>query len=457
MATKIKNGVHGCSDANGYISPKRKEVLNKLEEIQDRKLGIMMHWSPASQLGIFESWPMVDNEGSWSQVDIDWTNDKEVFRQQYRNLYKTFDPIRFEPKKWASFAKECGFKYLLFTTKHHDGFCMWDTKTTDYKITNEDCPFSKNMNADIVKNLYNAFREEGLGIHTYFSKPDWSSSDYWSDQFDWPEGKTDRNPNYDVEKNPELWEAFVDYTHMQLKELMTDYGQIDCLWLDGGWVKPTNRHQDIRLGEIVEHIRDTSQPGLVCVDRTVGGDYENFITPEQSIPSEPIFAPWESCITLGRKFSFHYEDEFKPARDIVHILIDIVAKGGNLALNIAPQPDGRLPEKGKEVLRSMGAFLKECGDAIYGTRVCAPYRMGNYAFTKKDSTIYVFYLYEENDQVREEFVIPLDAEDITAISMMNDKCGLTYRMIDGHIHLKVQRENESVPPYADVFCIELNA
>ena len=195
MGDNIINGVHGASDARKYVQPTDQLVLKKLEEFQDRKLGFMMHWSPATQLGVVESWAMVDKDREWSQMDVDWTEDMDEFREQYKNLQTTFNPIRFQPEKWAKLAKDNGFKYMLFTTKHHDGFCMWDTKTTDYKITSENCPFSKHKYADTVKHLYDAFRKEGIGIHTYFSKPDWSSEYYWSPEFEWPNGETHRNPN----------------------------------------------------------------------------------------------------------------------------------------------------------------------------------------------------------------------------------------------------------------------
>lgn len=455
MGNEVINGVHGCSSEEQYIAPKQPEVLAKLEEFQDRKLGFMMHWAPVTQLGILESWAMVDTEASWSQREIDWTEDMDEFRKEYRELHKTFNPIRFQPEDWAKLAKECGFKYLLFTTKHHDGFCMWDTKTTEYRITSENCPFHKHPKRDIVGELYNAFRGEGLGIHTYFSKPDWDSDYYWSKDHSWPDNKTDRNPNYSIEENPELWESFVDYTHRQITELMTQYGEIDCLWLDGGWVSPHNLGQDIRLREIVEKMRATSQPGLLCSDRTVGGLYENFITPEQSIPDKPIFVPWESCITLGRSFSYHYDDQYKSPRLIIQLFIDIVAKGGNLALNITPQPDGRLPKEGTEVLRELGAFLEACGEGIYGTRVCAPYREGQYAFTKKGKKIYVFYLYEEEEEQKTCYRIPLSLQDtVSQVRCLSQDVELIYTVADDEMHITLDGKIQDTP-YVDVFCIEI--
>lgn len=395
----VNNGVHSYTAIEEYVAPQNSVVAEQLRHFQDQKLGLMMHWSAGSQLGIYESWCMSDDSAHWSKKDVDWTEDMALFREQYRGMAKSFNPVRFQPEEWAELAYSCGFKYLLFTTKHHDGFCMWDTKTTDYKITDQSVPFSTHQYADICRHLFDAFRRKGLGIHAYFSKPDWDSPYYWSPGHQSLDGKTQRNVNYNVEENPELWNKYVNYTHDQITELMTDYGKIDALWLDGGWVRADNKGQDLKIGEIAEEIRTATQPHLLVADRTVGGAYENFITPEQTVPSEAIPVPWESCVTLGKRFSFNYDEEFKSAREIIHLLINVIAKGGNLALNIAPQPDGRLPQRGIAVLKELGGFLKQNGEAVYGTRACAPYVNDDVAFTKKENYIYVFYLYDEDQLI----------------------------------------------------------
>lgn len=454
----LNNGVHEYTEAKDYIYPSNPKVLEALEKFQDQKLGIMMHWSPASQLGIFESWCMSDDSSAWSKQDVDWTDDMDEFRQQYRNLSTTFNPIRFQPEAWAEFAKENGFQYLLFTTKHHDGFCMWDTQTTDYKITGPNTPFCSHRYADICRHLFEAFRDKGMAVHAYFSKPDWSSPFYWSPDFSAPDGKTGRNVNYDISEHPELWEKFIQMTHQQITEIMTNYGRIEALWLDGGWVRHDNKGQDIRIGEIVERIRATTQPHLIAADRTVGGLYENFITPEQTVPEQPILVPWESCVTVGKRFSFVYDEEFKSPRQLVHLLIQIIAKGGNLALNIAPQPDGRLPSKGLETLRELGTFLKRNGEAVYGTRACAPYLADGMAYTRKENTVYAFYIYEEDTiETRKEFILP-NFNGVCHVSLLSDDGEIGVEQLEGDLmRLQVMSRTCAGIPYADVFKIELNA
>ncbi|MFD2329604.1 alpha-L-fucosidase [Cohnella sp. GCM10020058] len=449
------NGIHDYT-AEGYVQPDRPEVLESLERFGDRKLGLMMHWSSACQLGIYESWCMSEDSAAWSKQDVDWTDDMDEFRRQYRGLRTTFNPIRFQPDAWADLAKECGFEYLLFTTKHHDGFCMWDTQTTDYKITSPNTPFHAHKHADIVRHLFDAFRERGIAVHAYFSKPDWSSPDYWSPAFAWPDGRTDRNVNYDVSEHPERWERFVRFTHAQIRELLTHYGRIEALWLDGGWVRPDNKGQDVRIGEIVEEIRATTQPHLLAVDRTVGGAYENFITPEQTVPDEPILVPWESCVTVGKRFSFNFDDTFKSPRQLVHLLVGIIAKGGNLALNIAPQPDGRLPGGGIEALRGLGSFVRRYGEAIYGTRACAPYLSGNMAFTRKGDTVYAFYLYaDETVEPLSEFELPDTFTVIRSVSLLGGEGEAELVTETGRPpFIKLRSRMAGAAPYAHVFRLE---
>ena len=387
----VANGIHNYTPPEEYIPPRSPEVQKHLEWFMGLKLGFMMHWAPGCQLGTYESWPLSDGDAAWSQEDFTWAP-REECKQQYWDANKTFNPVKFDAASWAELAKECGFQYLLFTTKHHDGFCMYDTKTTDYKITSPDCPFHTHRDADIVGALYREFRSRGMAISTYFSKPDWHSPYYWAPQFG---TAPTRNVNYDVSEHPELWEQYVQFVHEQIRELCGNYGKIDVLWLDGGWVRPDNLGQDIRLGEIVEEIRSTTQPHLIVCERTCGGEYENFITPEKTVPETALQVPWETCTTIGEKFSFHYTDTFKSGRELVHLLLEVVSKGGNLALNLAPQPDGLLPERAVRSLRDLGAWIKLFGDGIYGTHIVSPYFENRLFYTQKDNRVFAFHTYEE--------------------------------------------------------------
>ena len=403
MADSIIQGLHGCSREDEYVVPQDPLVQKKLEWFRDQKLALMMHFGIYSQLGICESWPLSDGDAEWSREGIDWEKDPETFRRQYTGLNRSFNPIRLQPDVWADVAARNGFRYLIFTTKHHDGFCLFDTRYTDYKTTAPSCPFHTHRYADVTRAVFDAFRARGLGIAAYFSKPDWHCPWYWAKGMEKPVA-FDRNPTYDPLAHPELWEKFVQFTHGQMMELVRDYGPLDILWLDGGQVGPQNG-QDIRLGEFAEKARKI-QPGLLTADRTIGGPNENYITPEQSVPSAPIRVPWESCVTVGTAFSYRFSEEYKTPRQLTHLLIDVVCRGGNLALNIAPQPDGVLPAPAVRAVDGLGQWLKDQGEAIYGTRLAEPSEQGITAFTRKGDVHYALVRLPEGEPLGEELLIP---------------------------------------------------
>ena len=355
-------------------------VLKKLEWFQDQKFGLLLHWGTYSQWGIVESWTLCPEDEPWCQRRGPYASNYWEYKKAYEALQTTFNPVKFDPDTWAAAAREAGMRYVVFTTKHHDGFCMFDTKQTNYRITDSSCPFSRNPRSNVAKELFNSFRKAGFGIGAYFSKPDWHSPDYW-----WPYFPPfDRNVNYDVKKYPERWSAFKKYTYDQLEELMTGYGPIDILWLDGGWVKPDNKGQDVDMARIAAMAR-SHQPGLIVVDRAVGGRYEDYRTPEQEIPAKPLDYVWETCMTMATSWSYVPDDTYKPASRLIGLLVDIVAKGGNFLLNIGPRPDGELPPVSLERLKEIGAWMKVNGSAIYGTRPIAPYSEGNVRFTRMNN------------------------------------------------------------------------
>ena len=410
-ADAIVNGVHGYMPES-YIPPKEPVVRERLEWFKDQKLALMMHFGMYSQMGVYESWPLSDTDAAWSRTQIDWTDDADAFKRQYWNLWKSFNPVRLQPRKWAALAKENGFKYLVFTTKHHDGFCLFDTKYTDFKVTNPECPFSADPRADIVKNVFDAFRAQGLGISAYFSKPDWHCEDYWEGH---GVGRTvSRMPTYDVKTNPAKWARFREYTKSQILELVRDYGPIDVIWLDGGQVQ-RKTGLDIGIEDIIAAARKI-KPDLISADRTAGGPCENVITPEQTVPPEPLAVPWESCITMGTGFSYRYDDEYKSPRELVHLLLDVVAKGGNLALNVAPGPDGRIPQPAISRMEEMGAWLRAFGEGVYATRPAPPFAKDKWRFSgsKDGKSLYAFRLWSEGERDLLSQTIPLERPEKVA-------------------------------------------
>jgi alpha-L-fucosidase len=403
-------------EMTGYVWPTDEKVLQKLEEWQDLKFGLLMHWGAYSQWGIVESWSICPEDYGWCERRKG-SNPEDYFtyKKEYENLKLSFNPVNFEPEKWAAAAKNAGMKYVVFTTKHHDGFCMFDSKYTDYKITSKETPFSVNPKANVTKEIFNAFRAEGLWAGAYFSKPDWHSEYYWDPKFP----PFDRNVNYDPGLYPEKWEKFTQFTHNQIMELMTDYGKIDILWLDGGWVakKPEasfeniyasklgetntgfikNRFvdQDIRMDELAAKARE-KQPGLIVVDRAVQGPNQNYLTPENRVPDKQLPYPWESCIIAGGGWAWVPNPQYMTPKQAIHMLVDIVAKGGNLLYNIGPAPDGTWPADAYKLLEEMGKWINVNGEAIYSTRAIAPFKTGNICLTRKKDTKEVYAIYLEN-------------------------------------------------------------
>lgn len=439
----VHQGVHTYSQEESYVWPKDAILREQLEWFQDQKLALMVHWGVYNQLGMVASWALSDEDAEWSRRMVDWTDDGALFKKQYRELYHAFDPVAFQPEEWAKMAKACGFRYLLLTTKHHDGFCLWDTAYTEYKTTAEQCPFHIHKYADIVRAMFDAFRKEGLGIGAYFSKADWHCQEYWEKEKALT-GKTSRNPTYDPKEHPEKWEKFRAFTRDQILELGKQYGKLDILWFDAGWVSEKNG-QDIRLGEIVDEVRKM-QPWVLAVDRTVGGTYENYVTPEMCVPEKPLRVPWESCLALGDDFNYAYGDHYKSARELVNLLVNIVAKGGNMALNVSPQPDGKIPVEAWESLRGLGAWMQTYGEAIYGTRICPPYQSGPLAFTQKEDRIYAIRLYaDEKEQVEEDLWIPYK-EPVREISMLDTHAIVPYTQTSAGIRVRIPetyREGET--------------
>ena len=385
QAQEAQSFVHQQSNTEDYVWPTDPQVLTKLKHWQDQKFGVLMHWGLYSVPGIVESWSICSEDWIVRERKPTYEEDKAWYWSQKDSL----NPVNFDPSKWADVMKKAGMKYMIFTTKHHDGFCMFDTKYTDFSIAHG--PFGKDPRHNIAKEVFDAYRNKGFMIGCYFSKPDWHCKWFWNPYYATP----NRRINYKKQQHPDWWQNYRKFTQNQLNELTTDYGNIDILWLDGGWITG----DEIGLDTILVDARKCN-PGMISVDRTIRGKNENYQTPEQGIPAKQLDIPWESCITLSHAWGWTPNAKFKSPNKVIGILSEIVAKGGCLALGVGPKADGTLQPEVVNTLLKIGSWLNKNGQAIYSTVNAAHYNDGKVWFTadKNGKTLYAIYALEDGEK-----------------------------------------------------------
>ncbi len=314
------------------------------EEFMDWGLGMFVHWSMDSQLGSVISHSMV---GASDQYLDEYINE----------LPKTFNPVDYNPDRWMEIAKLAGVKYMVFTTKHHNGFCMWDTKTTDFNIMNT--PYGK----DIVKDYVEACRRNGLKVGLYFSPEDFI--------FQHRNGRDIRRAGGHMDDG---FDELGVYNKKQLDELLSNYGDIDVIFFDGRGME-----------KLTQYVH-TLQPKCLVTR----GEME---TPEQRLPKEPMPGPWESCFTLGNQWQFKpTNEEYKSGGNLINMLIETRAKGGNLLINVGPDPYGVIPFEQDRRFRELGLWMFINKEAIHNVRPCKV--VGDdgiyYTQSKDGKSVYVF-------------------------------------------------------------------
>ena len=462
-----------------YVPETNPAVIKKIGRWQDIKFGLLMHWGAYSQWGIVESWSLSPEEYGWCERKTGSNpGNYFVYRKEYEALQNTFNPVKFNPDKWAIAAKNAGMRYVIFTTKHHDGFCMFDSKYTDYKVTSSDCPFSTNPRKNIAKEIFVAFRKKDMWTGAYFSKPDWNSPYYWDPKYP----PRDRNVNYEPEANPEKWNKFIEFTHNQILELLTDYGKIDILWLDGGWVARSTKsevtswysrklknskngylkhriiNQDIKMDELVIKARE-KQPELIVVDRAVFGKNQNYLTPENRVPEKALPYPWESCIISGGGWSHTKNAKYMSGREGVQLLVDIVSKGGNLLLNIAPTPEGEWQKGAYDLLEEYAEWMKINSEGIYNSQVLEPFKEDNICMTRQaNGNAYFFYMCKkgENSMPSEIFVKSNQPVKSSIVTLLGYNKSLKWKLKGSGFKVLIPEEIRDKPPCDFVWTIKIS-
>jgi len=368
----------------------------KTEVFRDAGLGLFIHWGPNSQMGTEISWPLF--------------NASDDYIKKYYALAETFNPTAFDPAEWARLARLAGMEYVVFTAKHHDGFCMFDTDYSDFKIT------KSAYGRDIAAMITDAFRQEGFLVGFYYSPGDF--------RYQWETGHR-FNHVYEVDfASPELFgpknKNFVDYERGQVEELLTKYGEIFMLWFDGQ-CEPLKKHawrvrQDIFIGR---------------------GEIP---TPEQEIPGQAADHAWESCLTTSYQWSYLPGAEVRPSQEIIDNLIHIRARGGNMLLNIGPRPDGKIAPPDEDRLRDLGLWMMLYGEAVRGVR---PWTISNeddiwLTHRRADGTVYAFADLENGGRKFTLRSVKPTAE--TKITLLSQAGECEWKEDAGGLHINVIRK-----------------
>lgn len=397
------------------------ENLQSRKEFSDSKLGIFIHW------GIYSMFA----QGEW------YMTNKNVDSKEYAKVAQAFYPHRFNAQQWVSAIKEAGAKYICFTTRHHDGFSMWNTKQSDYNIMNT--PWGR----DVLKELADECHRQGIKLHLYYSHIDWTREDY-------PAGRTGRGTK---NINNSDWPSYYDFMNRQLKELLTQYGKIGAIWFDGWWdhdndsvpfnwqlpeqyalihsIQPgclvgNNHHQSPNEGEDIQ-----------IFERDVPGENKAGLS-GQSIGKLPL----ETCQTMNGMWGYKVEDQnYKSVHELVQLLVRTSGKGANLLLNVGPQPDGALPDAALSRFKEIGAWLKDNGETIYGTTAGGWNQGEDVVTTRKGKKMYIHVL---NPSVN-KLEIPI-REKVANVKPFNNEGSLKSKSYRTTLELEFETP-ENLPDY----------
>jgi alpha-L-fucosidase len=354
-------------------------------------------WFTEARFGMFIHWGLyaIPARGEWVR------SVERIPHEDYLEYFREFSAADYDPRTWARLAKKAGMKYAVLTAKHHDGFCLWDTKLTDFKATNT--PAGR----DLVKEYLEAFRAEGIRAGLYFSIIDWRHPDF--PQFGDRHHPHRDDPAYGNENRD--FNRYLEFMHGQIRELLTQYGKLDIMWFDFSYGDMAG--EKWRAEELITMVR-ALQPHLI-VDNRLEGSGENsgtllstnprsyagdFVCPEQMIPPQGIRneagdpVPWEACITLNNHWGYCLEDQhWKPADMVIRMLVECVSKNGNLLLNVGPDAKGRIPRPSVEILEAAGRWMDDNAGSIYGCGIANLDKPEWGRFTRRGNILYA-HLYE---------------------------------------------------------------
>jgi alpha-L-fucosidase len=401
-------------------------AAERLRRFNDAKFGMFIHWGPYSLASVEASWPIM-TPGNWGISEAD-----------YRALPERFNPVKFDPQAWVRLAKSAGQRYMVFTSKHHDGFAMFDSAYTDYKITKS--PYGK----DVAKMLADAAAAEKMPFGFYYSPPDMNHPGF-------RDTTKLASTNWRGEPQRPEWPLYLDHMELQLTELLTRYGELFVVWFDGlGTQGMYNGRRYHRL------IREMQPAALINNRIGLTGDY---VTPEQRVPKAiPVkgaqvgntdprdqglasappkpqdFQPWETCMTINNTWAYNANDrKFKSTTEIVRTLIDVASKGGNFLLNVGPTPEGTIQPEFVERLEAVGQWMKVNGEAIYGTTFGPLQNLAWGRTTAKGKTVYL-HIYDWPSGPLE---VPGLSGTVVKARLLSGGQAVSFSQQDGRVTLKL--------------------
>jgi alpha-L-fucosidase len=401
---------HGLSLHAGDAKPAVPAPDNeRLQWWRDARFGLFIHWGPVSLKGTEIGWSRGGErrgyKGHGTQIPV----------EVYDNLYRQFNPTRFNADQWVAIAKAAGMKYMVFTSRHHDGFSMFDTQADDYKITSPNSPFRR----DVVRELAEACHRAGLRFGVYYSQPNWHH----------PDAFTDRHTNY------------LAYLKTQVRELLTHYGTLDVFWFDG-LGKSAKDYDAEALNQMIREL----QPSILINNRDALP--EDFDTPEQVIGKFQHNRPWESCITICKQWAWKPDDKMKSLTECLETLVRCAGGDGNLLFNVGPMPDGRIEPRQIRRLEQMGDWLKKYGESIYGTRG-GPWKPSqSIASTRRGNAIYLHLLSYSGKTV----TLPNIPREIVASSLLTGGTA-QVRQSGRHISIRIDAPPAHPPPQGAEFLL----
>ena len=399
------------SKAQKYVPS--SENLESRKWFQNARFGLFVHWGVYSILG----------DGEWVM------NNQNISISEYEKLPTFFNPIDYDPVEWVSMVKEAGMKYITITSRHHDGFSMFDTKMSDYNIV-QSTPYGK----DIIKLLAEECRKQGIKLFFYYSLLDWNRDDYF------PRGRTGKGI---AERGKGKWESYIKFMKGQIRELLTQYGEIGGIWFDGHWdqkewdgTKFVDSKVDWHYDEIYGMIHELQPQALIGNNHHIGViSGEDFQMFEKDLPGENTTGygtpkdqigslPLEVCETINGSWGFNLQDrKHKSNKELIHYLIKAAGYGSNFLLNVGPMPNGKIQSEHKASLKAIGKWLGKNGNTIYETRKGPFTPNENFVSTQKGNIIYLHVL---NPELKILQMNKLPSQ-VKSVKIFNSKESLNFR------------------------------